>query len=306
MKTDYDVVILTDSRYLNDSKTDDYKHNVYYEDRLVYHALEQIGLKTLRLAWDDMFFDWSTTKAILFRTTWDYFDRFDEFSTWLEKVSTQTTLLNSEAIIRWNIDKHYLLDLQEKGVHIAESHFIEKGAKVTLAQLHDILDWELTVLKPCVSGAARHTYILNSENLNQHETLFQELIANEAMMLQPFQHNIVRKGEISMMVFNGTFTHAILKKAKAGDFRVQDDFGGSVYNHTATEDEIAFAEASVRACPEIPIYARVDIFEDNDGEIALSELELIEPELWFRHHKDAAMVLAKGVKEKLSSLSKLV
>ena len=139
----YDCVILTDQRYLNDSKTDAYKHNVYLEDRLVYHALEELGLKTLRLAWDDIFFDWSSTKSVLFRTTWDYFDRFDEFSKWLETVSKQTRLLNSEALIRWNIDKHYLLDLQKKGIHCAESHFIEQGSKVTLTQLHDILDLSL-------------------------------------------------------------------------------------------------------------------------------------------------------------------
>ncbi|SDS21935.1 hypothetical protein SAMN04515667_1680 [Formosa sp. Hel1_31_208] len=300
MKKDFDVVILTDSRYLNDSKTDEYKHNVYYEDRIVYHALEQVGLKTLRLAWDDMFFDWSTTKSVLFRTTWDYFDRFDEFSQWLENVSKQTTLLNSEAIIRWNIDKHYLQDLQQKGVRIAESHFIEQGAKVSLSQLHDILNWSETVLKPCISGAARHTYKLSLENLDTHEVKFKELIANEAMMLQPFQNNIIAKGEVSMMVFNGVFSHAILKKAKLGDFRVQDDFGGSVHNYNPSTTEIDFAEFVVKACPELPIYARVDIFEDNDGEIALLELELIEPELWFRHHKKAALSLAQGVKEKLN------
>ena len=296
----YDCVILTDQRYLNDSKTDAYKHNVYFEDRLVYHALEGLGLKTLRLAWDDMFFDWSTTKSVLFRTTWDYFDRFDEFSEWLKSVSKQTTLLNSETIIRWNIDKHYLLDLQKKGVHIAESHFIEKGAKVTLEQLHDILNWKETVLKPCVSGAARHTYRLNPDNLHEHETVFQELIANEAMILQPFQYHIVTKGEISMMVFNGHFSHAILKKAKAGDFRVQDDFGGSIHDYSPSDEEIAFAEASVKACNELPIYARVDIFEDNQGCIALSELELIEPELWFRSNPDAAKILAQAIKYKLA------
>lgn len=296
----YDCVILTDQRYLNDSKTDSYKHNVYYEDRLVYFALEELGLKTLRLAWDDMFFDWSTTKSVLFRTTWDYFDRFDEFSKWLETVSKQTTLLNSEALIRWNIDKHYLLDLQQKGVHIAESHFIEQGSKVTLKQLHDILAWEETVLKPCVSGAARHTYKLNPENFHEYETIFQELIANEAMMLQPFQFNIVTKGEISMMVFNGEFTHAILKKAKAGDFRVQDDFGGSIHHYKPTENEIIFAQECVNACKELPIYARVDIFEDNLGHIALSELELIEPELWFRTNPESAKLLAKAIKQKLN------
>ncbi|MGS2726473.1 ATP-grasp domain-containing protein [Psychroserpens sp. BH13MA-6] len=302
MKTNYDVVILTDHRYLNDSKTDIYKHNVYHEDRLVYHALEQLGLRTIRLAWDDMFFDWSTTKAVLFRTTWDYFDRFQEFSNWLEKVATQTILFNSEALIRWNLDKHYLLYLQKKKIHIAESHFIEKGAKVTLVQLHDILGWNDTVLKPCVSGAARHTYKLHLETLESHEHIFQELIRNEAMMLQPFQHNIVKKGEVSMMVFNGVFSYAILKKAKKGDFRVQDDFGGSVHHYLPTNDEIEFSELTVQACPELPIYARVDIFEDNNGHIALSELELIEPELWFRFHNDAALTLANGIKQKLNNI----
>ena len=296
----YDCVILTDQRYLNDSKTDAYKHNVYVEDRLVYHALEELGLKTLRLAWDDMFFDWSSTKSVLFRTTWDYFDRFDEFSEWLEIVSKQTTLLNSEALIRWNIDKHYLLDLQNKGIHIAESHFIEQGAKVTLEQLHDILNWKETVLKPCISGAARHTYRLDVENFQKHESIFQKLIAKEAMMLQPFQYQIVNKGEVSMMVFNGNFSHAILKKAKAGDFRVQDDFGGSIQDYTPSENEIIFAEAAVNACNELPIYARVDIFEDNEGRIALSELELIEPELWFRSHPEAAKLLARAIKEKMN------
>lgn len=300
----YDCVILTDHRYLNDSKTDAYKHNVYFEDRLVYHALEEIGLKTLRLAWDDMFFDWSTTKAILFRTTWDYFDRFDEFSEWLETVSKQTTLLNSEALIRWNIDKHYLLDLEKKGVLIAESHFIEQGAQVNLNQLHDILNWKETVLKPCISGAARHTYKLNLGNLEEHETIFKELIAKETMMLQPFQRNIVSKGEISMMVFNGKFTHAVLKKAKTGDFRVQDDFGGSVYDYAPNNEEIEFAERCVQACIELPIYARVDMFENNDGHLALSELELIEPELWFRNYPESAKLLAKAVQQKLEEYKK--
>ncbi|WP_033958885.1 ATP-grasp domain-containing protein [Psychroserpens jangbogonensis] len=296
----YDCVILTEQRYLNDSKTDAYKHNVYFEDRLVYYALEELGLKTLRLAWDDMFFDWSTTKSVLFRTTWDYFDRYDEFSEWLEIISKQTTLLNSEALIRWNLDKHYLLDLEKNGVQITESHFIEQGVKVSLTQLHHILNWKDTVLKPCISGAARHTYKLNPENLEVHESIFQELIANEAMMLQPFQYNIVSKGEISMMVFNGEFTHAMLKKAKAGEFRVQDDFGGSVHEYSPTASEIEFAETCVKACNELPIYARVDIFEDNNGNLALSELELIEPELWFRTNPDAAKLLAQAIKQKLN------
>ena len=294
-----DCVVLTDKRYTINSSSEQYIQNVLDEDAFVVNALKAEGLNAIRLAWDDANFDWNSTKCIIFRTTWDYFDRFSEFSVWLTKVSKQTTLINSEAIIRWNIDKHYLQDLQKNNVHIAETHFIEKGTQTTLKQLHRSLQWNETVLKPCVSGAARHTYKLNAENLDAHETIFQELTSEEAMMLQPFQYNIVEKGEISLMVFNGQFTHAVLKKAKAGDFRVQDDFGGSVHDYQPTAQEIAFAENTVRACKELPLYARVDIFEDNNGHIALSELELIEPELWFRKHPEASTILAKAVKSRI-------
>ena len=117
------------------------------------------------------------------------------------------------------------------------------------------------------------------------------------MMLQPFQESIMTKGEYSLVVINGKYTHAVLKIAKAGDFRVQDDFGGTVHNHEATQEEISFAENAVKACPELPIYARVDVILDNNNKLAISELELIEPELWFRNHHNASTQLAKAIKK---------
>ncbi|RSC93069.1 ATP-grasp domain-containing protein [Tenacibaculum singaporense] len=293
----YDVIILTDKRYVNPQNLDNYIQNVLDEDNYVKTALENQGLKVARLSWDDATFDWSTTKYILFRTTWDYFDRFPEFSKWLNTVSKQTTLLNSEKIIRWNIDKHYLQDLQQNGIHICESYFIEKGTQSTLKELSLKYDLKDFVLKPCISGAARHTYKINSENINEYEETFSSLITEEAMIIQPFQYNIIEKGEISLMVMNGKFTHAVLKIAKSGDFRVQDDFGGSVHNYIPTKEEIAFAENAVKACVETPIYARVDVFTDNYGKLAIAELELIEPELWFRNYPAAADELAKGIKQ---------
>ncbi|NNL16916.1 MAG: hypothetical protein HKO81_09790 [Flavobacteriaceae bacterium] len=292
-----DIVVLTDKRYLKDSSSDVYKHNVYFEDKLVVDALKNEGMSVLRLAWDDENFNWSNTKYLLFRTTWDYFDRFQEFSTWLSKVSKQTKLLNSKELILWNIDKHYLKDLKQKGIHIAESHFIEQSSESTLKELHHQLRWNETVLKPCISGAARHTYKLNKNNIHQHENVFKSLIAQEAMMLQPFQYNIVEKGEVSMIIIDGKFTHAVLKIAKKGDFRVQDDFGGSVHEYIPNNDEIEFAENAVKACIELPLYARVDVFTDNDGILAVSELELIEPELWFRNNPAAANSLAFAIKK---------
>ncbi len=299
----YDIVILTEARFTDEKRKGNANRTVYLEDQFVMEALIEKGLSIIRLSWDDPTFDWSTTTHILFRSTWDYFYRFPEFSKWLSKVSHQTQLLNSESIIRWNLDKHYLLDLERKGIHIARTYFIARGTHTTLKALHKELGWADTVLKPCISGTARHTYRLNTENLEGHEDIFNSLIAEESMMLLPFQRNIVEYGEISMMVIDGKFTHAVLKKARPGDYRVQDNFGGRVSPYTPTAKEINFAENVVKACEELPIYARVDIFTDNDGLTALLELELIEPELWFRYFPQAARILAGAINDKIKQTS---
>ena len=180
----YDIVVLTDREHAYPDHIDDYTKNVITEDALVLNALHKVGLKAIRLPWDDPDFDWSDTKAVLFRTTWDYFERFDEFMSWLHKLAQNTRLINSESLIRWNIDKHYLLDLKVQGIHIAETCFIEPRTDITLAALHRQTGWTETVLKPCISGAARHTYLLNLDNLNAHEALFSDLIKQEAMMME--------------------------------------------------------------------------------------------------------------------------
>ncbi|MER3373145.1 MAG: hypothetical protein RIM83_00750 [Allomuricauda sp.] len=305
----YDVVVLTDPRYINPQKQSDYIANVLLEDRLVLEALQKQGLNTVRKSWDDPNFDWSSTQYALFRTTWDYFDRFSEFSKWMEATSQQTKFINSKKLINWNIDKHYLHDLSLAGVTIPKTFYVEKGTQITLEKAYAHAVEKLGfrpstfILKPCVSGAARHTYKIHKETIAEHEAVFQELVAEEAMMLQEFQENIVKEGEISMMVFNGQFTHAVLKIAKPGDFRVQDDFGGTVHQFEPTQEQIDFATSVVHAAPELPIYARVDIFKDNDGNWALAELEIFEPELWFRLNPQAADILAKSIKNTYFSIS---
>ena len=295
----YGIVILTDSRYVAPKELNDYKRNVLLEDHLIKEALEKLGYKVWRTNWDNADFDWSQTEMVLFRTTWDYFDRFDEFFNWLTIVKTKTRLINSYNLIHWNIDKHYLADLKMKDIPIVDTYFIEKGEQRTLANILKECDWEDTILKPAIAGAARHTYKLNNSNIEDHESIFQQLIKSEALLLQPFQKSILTKGEVSLMAFGGKFSHAILKIAKPGDFRVQDDFGGSVHNYKANKKEIAFCEKVIQACPELPIYARVDAMWDDNDELCVSEVEMIEPELWMRNYEPAAMAFAKALKKSI-------
>jgi glutathione synthase/RimK-type ligase-like ATP-grasp enzyme len=292
-----DITILTDPRYTTDYPQNPYKHNVFLEDDLLLKALIGEGLKCNRVSWDDKDYQWCNSKALIFRSTWDYFDRYDEFYPWLMHVKTQTLLINSKELIEWNIDKHYLMDIKNNGVKIPKSVFIEKGNTIKLVEHCNDFNNNTIIIKPCISGAARLTFKLFDHQIEAFSSKFEELIKEEAFIIQEFLTPIEVFGEISLILFNGEFSHAVLKKAKPGDFRVQDDHGGTVHNYVPNLKEIHFAETAVKACPEMPVYARVDISIDNYGQLVLIELELIEPELWLRHNKTFAKTMAKAIKK---------
>ena len=291
----YDVVVLTDSRYVNPLKTNTYISNVLREDELVINALKEKNLSVVKKDWNDSIFDWETTRSILFRSTWDYFDKFELFKKWFNKTKNKCLMINSTETIEWNIDKHYLLDLQEHQIPIPNSEFIKRGSSIDLSLLMQKKNWNEIVVKPTISGAAKNTYRLKKEEIIQFGPTWEKLIYREDFIVQEFQNNVISEGEVAMIVIGGKFTHAVLKKAKEGDFRVQDDFGGSIAIYNPSEEMVKLAEKCTRILTPIPSYARVDIIWDNLGELAVSELELIEPELWFRLNPNAAQKLAQHV-----------
>lgn len=300
----FDITILTEHRYLADHYEDEYAQNVIDEDRLLKEALEQLGYVVHRANWDDEHFDWTSTNYIFFRTTWDYFDRYGEFAPWLEDVCTKTKLINPKELIYWSLDKHYLQDLDRSGIKIPNTIFIEPGDQRLLNEVIATLDWKEFILKPAISGAARHTYRFTKDKAVDHEAVFSDLISNESMLIQEFQKNILTKGEVAFMVFGGKFSHAVLKTAKEGDFRVQDDFGGTIEIYQPNQMEIAFVEKAFAACNPLPIYARIDVIWDNDDELCIGEIELIEPELWFRLDEQSADRCALATKEYIDLIEK--
>ena len=291
----YDVVVLTDSRYVNPLKTNTYISNVLREDELVINALKEKNLSVVKKDWNDSIFDWETTRSILFRSTWDYFDKFELFKKWFNKTKNKCLMINSTETIEWNIDKHYLLDLQEHQIPIPNSEFIKRGSSIDLSLLMQKKNWNEIVVKPTISGAAKNTYRLKKEEIIQFGPKWEKLIYEEDFIVQEFQNNVISEGEVAMIVIGGKFTHAVLKKAKEGDFRVQDDFGGSIAKYNPSEEMVKLAEKCTRILTPIPSYARVDIIWDNLMDLAVSELELIEPELWFRLNPNAAQKLAHHV-----------
>jgi len=290
-----DITLLTCRAYYKPDNITPYIQNILLEQELLKSAFESQGLKVDITYWDNPSYEWQQTKSVLFRTVWDYFERFDEFWEWLEQVKTKTRLINSYELIKWNIDKHYLRDLKNNDIQVVPTYFADRGNNISLQEIANLNDWKHIVIKPAISASAFNTYKIINDEIEQKEQLFHELLQTHDMLVQPFFPTISELGEASLMVFGGKFTHAILKKAKAGDFRVQDDFGGTVHDYNPTQEEIKFAEKVFQSCTSLPIYGRVDIVWDSNKHIYLSELEIIEPELWIRNRPESANKIAEAV-----------
>jgi len=292
--TPIDITVLTETRYADLAPDNWYHQQIATEEGLVIDALRMLGLTVARRAWSDPDVDWQRTRAAVFRSTWDYFERIEAFAAWLDRASTLTRLVNDAALIVWNMDKHYLTDLHAAGIRVVPTDILEAGTRLRLADRLDERGWDEVVIKPAISGGARLTWRANRSSACTHQAALDACLAREAMLIQPFETDIMANGELSLMVIDGTVTHAVRKIARPGDFRVQDDHGGRVVAHTPSPEEIGFALDAVKACPVAPVYARVDLVRSVDG-LRLMEIELIEPELFFRFHPPAATAFAQAL-----------
>lgn len=298
-----DFALVTERRYVATTadSADWYLGNILSDDGYLAAALSQRGFSSRRVDWSDPAVDWAKFRCAVFRTTWDYFHRFNEFSRWLERVACETRLVNDLTLVRWNLDKHYLGDLERRGVNVVPTIFLEQGAVAPFVELLNRLGVAEAVVKPCVSGAARHTYRVRRENAVEIDRVMRPVWEAESLLIQPFQASVLERGESSLMVFEGRYSHAVLKRPKPGDFRVQDDHGGTVVDYEPTSAEVAAAEQAIAACESRPVYGRVDLVRDNSGRFAVSELELIEPELWLRRHPSSADLFAAALVNWLST-----
>ncbi|MCX7309795.1 MAG: hypothetical protein NTZ72_18395, partial [Afipia sp.] len=195
--TKADVALLTEQRYSASAAAegDWYLDNILRDDQLLQSELACHGISSVRIDWASPEVDWSRFRCAVFRTTWDYFERQYEFTAWLNNIRGQTQLCNVAELISWNMDKHYLADLEAKGISIVPSKFIERGSTVTLHELLDVSGWDEAIIKPCISGAARHTYRINRETAAPLEPVVRQLLTDESLILQPFQQSVMRQGE---------------------------------------------------------------------------------------------------------------
>jgi hypothetical protein len=257
------------------------------EDHLI-QAFAGLSIKAEPVIWEDPQ-DWAQFEAIIVRTPWDYFQKINQFWQSLEHIAAKTLLLNPLPLMQWNRDKHYLLELQQQGVEILPSFEIRNLKH--LLETMQTLEADRFVLKPFVSAGAYKTYAFEAGKIPAE--IEQINFSQESFMLQPFLKEIQTQGEASLMYFNNEFSHAILKLPALGDFRVQEDFGGVVKKYIPGTAELSLAEKVLSLIPFKALYARVDISWWRERP-CLMEVELIEPELFFRMNPESALKLVKA------------
>ncbi|MBC5993200.1 ATP-grasp domain-containing protein [Pontibacter cellulosilyticus] len=265
----------------------------------LYNYLTQKGLSVSYQIWDDPEVDWTQFELIILKSPWDYFDKIDAFYTWLDKLEQLgCRVLNPVQTVRWNADKRYLKDVQDKGMKIVPTVWLQKGSTFNAGEAFATLGSEKIIVKPSVSGGAKNTFALTPADAEAKTESINELLQEEAFLVQPFVEEIKTKGEWSFLFFNGEYSHTVLKTVKPGDFRVQHFFGGTIHTPEPPAALLEAAHNIVDNFAQDCLYARVDGVEIN-GELHLMELELIEPFLFLATNEGALERYYQAVLEHL-------
>jgi glutathione synthase/RimK-type ligase-like ATP-grasp enzyme len=231
-------------------------------------ALAAAGFDASLVAWDDPRADWDTPIATIIRSTWNYALRPDEFLAWVDRL--KGPVWNPPEIVHANVSKRYLLDLAARAVPVVPTTLVAAGEPVP-RQAHRV------VVKPEIGAGSLDTHIFApGESLDAHVA---HIHRRCAALIQPYVASVDTYGERSLIWIDGELTHAIRKTPRfSGDAeRIEGPF-------PIAPDERAVALAALAPYADRILYGRVDLVRDHADRPMVSELELIEPSLFFARH----------------------
>jgi glutathione synthase/RimK-type ligase-like ATP-grasp enzyme len=264
---------------------------LHSDDLALPAALDAVGVDATVAVWDDPAVDWSAYDLVVVRSTWDYVPRREEFLAWAEAVPR---LANPAAVLRWNTDKRYLVELEAAGVPIVPTTVVAPGQRYEPpAGEH--------VVKPTVSANAQDTRRFAA---GEDSSAFAAALldAGRAVLVQPYQRAVDEAGETAVLVFGGEVSHAA-RKAPVLVPDLEDPEDVEISARSASPAEVELARAAVAAAQSLTsrplLYARVDLVPGDDGAPVLMELELTEPSLFLTVADGAVERFAAAVRAAL-------
>lgn len=253
-------------------------------------ALAAAGAEVVPIAWTNAD-NLSNFDLVLPLVVWGYHLDYRRWLGLLHRAEAQRwPMVNPPALLRWNGDKAYLAELAERGVSTVPTLAVEACCDADLEEARRRFDSDWLVVKPTVSASAMGTYRLGPRDDLPADSRGRPII------IQPLIEEIAATGEFSLMLFNGEFSHAVVKRPKAGDFRVQEYHGGvTLPCPVPPAGAVRLAQAALAAAPAPAAYARVDIVPDDAGVLRIMELELIEPSLFLHHAPDGGAAFTRSI-----------
>ena len=260
------------------------------------HApLAALGWQVSSVSWRQRVVSWNEFDAVIIRSCWDYPPLVTEFLDVLEQIDGATRLANPIELVRWNLSKSYLRDLETEGVGIVPTLWADDLDESSLMACLDRLESSAMVIKPLVGANGEDTFCISRSADSAAIEKVVRLFHNRAHMVQPFMSQVVAEGEFSLFYFNGNYSHAILKTPTDSEFRSQEERGATI---KAARPEARLLQRGRQAMDKVspaPLYARIDFVRDDDGDFRVMEMELIEPSLYLRMHPEAPARFARAV-----------
>ncbi|MGH7283891.1 MAG: ATP-grasp domain-containing protein, partial [Polyangiaceae bacterium] len=238
------------------------------------------------------------------RSPWDWTSNESAFDDFLASFETNGIPLENRNARSWQ-DKIYLAKLGASGARTVPTLIVEQGGSFDRATEEvRARGWNDLVMKPSIGAGGRRTVRFALDDAETQRALAEEILSTGALMIQPFLREIVDHGEWSLIFFSAEYSHALKKHPARDEFRVQDDFGGTVTPAVAPDDVIRGARKVLEASGEEFLYARVDgLVSDALGGFTVTELEVVEPELFFRTDASAPDRFARAVSKRLTAKS---
>jgi glutathione synthase/RimK-type ligase-like ATP-grasp enzyme len=253
-------------------------------------ALTAAGAAVEPIRWTQVG-DVSGHDLVLPLVAWGYHLDYDRWLALLDRAEAEGwPMINPPALLRWNGDKAYLAELADRGVSTVPTLAVESCCDADLEEARRRFESEWLVIKPPISASAAGTHRLGPKDDLPADS------RRRPMIIQPLIEEIAKTGEFSLMLFDGQYSHAVVKRPKTGDFRVQEYHGGVTLPCRAPPaGAIKLAQAALAAAPADASYARVDIVPDDQGVLRIMELELIEPSLFLDHAPDGGAAFTRSI-----------
>lgn len=267
-------------------------------DHLLEEPMSEAGWQLQTLSWREKDVDWNQFDVVLIRSPWDYQKDAKAFLSCLQRIEASSAVLeNPLALVRWNIDKAYLREIEQKGIPVVPTLWQSRFDLQTVQRAFTHFDTDELIIKPLVSANADDTFRLDSSTLQACAGQLAEVFCQRQHMIQPFLNTVIDEGEYSLFYFGGQYSHAIIKRPKEADFRVQEEHGGRLESIEPTPELLTLAERTLAAIPYPPLYARLDFIRHGPG-FAVMELELIEPSLYFNMDEESPRRFSRAFVEK--------